>query len=204
MRVRMNRSDTSLAVAAYAASRLRLHSAGCVPCVYALVLCVLSSASPALAEATEPEPETYEPAYDLSASFGSGFMRGGAGGLTVAQRNPFTVDVAVMGIRDAHWLLGGALRLELEDGKSVAGIARAALRHRMGSIELRPGAGLPFYFAPRTMLGAEVSLGVRCALSSGFGVLAQLAASAFMIGSDVPDGTTVIMFHLFLGIDLVL
>ena len=169
-------------------------------------MCVLVSfkAAPVRAEASEPEPEVYEPAYDLGASVGSGFMRGGSGGLTAAQRNPFTIDVAVMGIRDVHWLMGGALRLELEDAKAIAGIARVALRHALGSLELRPGAGLPLYIAPRTMLGAEASLGVRYAMSNGFGIIGQLAASAFFFGNDVPKGTTVIMFHLFFGVDLVI
>jgi hypothetical protein len=164
------------------------------------------SCAPALAraEATEPEPQPNEPSFDLGASFGSGFMRGGKGGLTVAQRAPFTLDVQVMGVQDAHLLLGGALRLELEDAKSVAGIARVALRHPVGSLELRPGAGIPFYFAPRTMLGIEASLGVRKALSNSFGLIGQLSAAAFMIGDDVPHRSTVIMFHLFIGIDLLI
>jgi hypothetical protein len=131
-------------------------------------------------------------------------MRGGVGGLMVAQRIPVSLDVQVMGVQDAHWLLGGALRVELEDAKSVAGIARIALRHSMGSLELRPGAGVPFYFAPRAMLGAEASLGFRYALSNGFGLVGQLAGSAFMIGDDVPHGNTVIMFHVFFGVDLLL
>lgn len=177
--------------------------------IYRCVLCVcvvLSLLTPAAAHAeiSEAEPEQYEPAFDLGASFGSGFMRGGAGGLTTAQRSPFTVDVAVMGIRDVHWLLGGALRLELEDARAVAGIARVALRHSLGSLELRPGAGLPLYIAPRTMLGAEASLGLRAPMSGGFGIIAQLAASAFFLGNDVPQGSTVILFQLFLGIDLVI
>jgi hypothetical protein len=174
---------------------------GCVIWVWAVVSW---PATLARAEATAAEPEAHEPAFDLGASLGSGFMRGGIGGLMVAQRIPFTLDVQVMGVQDAHWLLGGVLRLELEDAKSVAGIARIALRHPMGSLELRPGAGLPFYFAPRTMLGAEASLGFRYALSNGFGLIGQLAASAFMIGDDVPHGSTVIMLHVFFGIDLLL
>ena len=165
---------------------------------------VLAMATHARAELREAEPDSYEPAYDLSASFGSGFMRGGFGGLTSAQRSPFTVDVSVMGIRDAHWLLGGALRLELEDARAIGGIARVALRHPMGALELRPGAGLPIYIAPRTMVGAEANLGLRVPLSNGFGLMAQLGAAAFFLGNDIPQGGTVIMFQLFLGLDLML
>src|SRR5215510_8908394 len=80
---------------------------------------------------------------DLGTSFGSGVMRGGHGGLASAQRAPFFVDATVLGIQEAWLLLGGSLRVELEDGRAVAGVARAVLRHKMGSLELRPGAALP-------------------------------------------------------------
>ena len=62
--------------------------------------------------------------------------------------------------------------------------------------------GVPFYFAPRTMLGPEASLGIKLKLGKDLGVLFNLSAAAFMIGNDVPHGSTVIMFHGFLGIEL--
>jgi hypothetical protein len=153
----------------------------------------------------ELESEELEPNLDVAARLGSGFMRGGQGGLTSGQRDPFTLDIEVMRVKDARFMYGGALRIELEDAKAVAGIARLAFRHRMGSIELRPGAGIPFYFAPRTMLGLEGSCGFRMPLSGdGLGFSGSVSAAAFMIGSDIPHGSTVIMFHVFLGIDLLL
>jgi hypothetical protein len=145
------------------------------------------------------------PIVDLSARLGSGFMRGGKGGLTTAQRDPVTLDVEVMRLKEQHWMYGGALRMELEDAKAVAGIARIALREQVGSLELRPGAGIPFYFAPRTMLGAEASVAFRKPLTdSGIGLSGSGSAAAFMVGSDIPHGVVVIMFHVFIGIDLLL
>jgi hypothetical protein len=153
----------------------------------------------------ERESEEQEPSIDVAARLGSGFMRGGNGGLTSGQRDPFTLDIEVMRVKGPLFLYGGALRIELEDAKAVAGIARIALRHPMGSFELRPGAGLPFYVAPRTMLGVEGSCGFRLPLSKdGFGFSGSVSAAAFMIGSDIPQGSTVIMFHVFLGVDLLL
>lgn len=141
---------------------------------------------------------------DVSGGLGSGIMRGGRGGLGSAQRAPVFVDATVLGVEDVWLLLGGSLRMELEDGRAVAGIARAVLRHKLGKLELRPGAAIPFYFAPKTMLGPEADLGLRYPLNNGFGLLANAAFSAFMIGNDVPHGTTVLMFHLQLGVDLFL
>jgi hypothetical protein len=149
--------------------------------------------------------EEQEPSVDIAARLGSGFMRGGQGGLTSAQREPFTLDIEVLKVKDATWLFGGALRIELEDAKSVAGIARIALRHPMGSFELRPGAGIPFYFAPRTMLGAEGFCAFRMPLSAeGLGLSGSVSAAAFFTGNDIPHGSTVIMFHVFIGVDLLI
>jgi hypothetical protein len=141
---------------------------------------------------------------DISGGLGSGFMRGGRGGLASAQRSPIFVDATALGVQESWLLVGGSLRVELEDGRAVAAVARLVLRHKLGKFELRPGAAVPFYFAPKTMLGPEADLGLRFAMKNGFGLLANAGISAFMVGNDVPHGTTVVMFNLQLGVDLFL
>ena len=161
------------------------------------LVCLVLSPTAASAQNTEEF-------LDLATSLGSGIMRGGQGGLASAQRAPIFVDVSVLGAEETWLLVGGSLRIELEDGRAVAGIARVVLRHRLAKLELRPGAALPFYFAPKTMLGPEANLGARYALDNGFGIVGGVAVSAFMVGNDVPSGSTVVMFHLQLGVDLFL
>jgi hypothetical protein len=136
----------------------------------------------------------------------AGFMRGGrGGGLMTAQMTPMALEFQGLSIQeDDQWLIGGALRFELEQAMAVAGIAKVAFRHSLGKLELRPGASLPFYFAPKTMLGPQADLGIRYKLSDSMGLLGQLTAAAFMIGNDVPHGSTVLMFHLFFGVELLL
>ena len=151
---------------------------------------------------TAAHAEDVEPTLSLSANVGAGFMRGGHGGLMSGQRAPLALDVQVLTTRAPRFLVGGVLRIELEDAKSVAGIPRLQLRHPFGPLELRPGVGLPFYFAPRTMLGPEASLCAKLKLGKDLGLLINLSAAAFMIGNDVPHGNTVIMFHAFVGIEL--
>jgi hypothetical protein len=141
---------------------------------------------------------------DISTGFGSGILRGGSGGLGVAQRAPFFVDVTVLTPQEPWLLLGGSLRVELEDGRAVAGVVRATLRHKLAKLELRPGVALPFYFAPRTMIGPEANFGIRYPVGNDFGLLAGVGIAAFMIGNDVPHGTTVVMLHFQLGVDLFL
>jgi hypothetical protein len=99
-------------------------------------------------------------------------------------------------------LIGAALRMELEGAKAVAAIFRFQLRHPFGPLELRPGIGVPFYFAPRTMLGPEAGLWGRLALSNDLALLLAFSAAAFVMGDDVPKGSTVLMLQIFLGVEL--
>lgn len=152
---------------------------------------------------TAAHAEDVEPTLSLSAAVGSGFMRGGhGGGLMSGQLAPLALEAQVLKTQPPRYLLGCALRIELEEAMAVAAIPRFQLRHPFGPVELRPGVGVPFYFAPRTMLGPEASLGIKLKLGKDLGVLFNLSAAAFMIGNDVPHGSTVIMFHGFLGIEL--
>lgn len=158
----------------------------------------------ALASATPVRAQATEEFLDISGGLGSGVMRGGRGGLASAQRAPIFVDATVLGVQESWLLVGGSLRVELEGGRAVAAVPRAVLRHKLGKFELRPGAAIPFYFAPKTMLGPEADLGVRFAMKNGLGLLANAGIAAFMVGNDVPHGTTVVMFHLQVGVDLFL
>src|SRR5688572_21679474 len=148
----------------------------CSPWLLAALTLAFAILQPVAAQAAG---DPVRPTLSLAASAGAGFMRGGHGGLMSGQRSPLALDIQALGLRDPHWLVGGALRIELEDAYAVAAIPRVALRHPFGPLELRPGCGLPFYFAPRTMLGPEASLGMKLAFSSDLAMLLHLAAAAF-------------------------
>lgn len=148
--------------------------------------------------------ETAEQLFDVSVGGGSGLMRGGRGGLSMAQRAPIFLDIGLLTPHEPWLLLGGSLRMELEAGQAIAIVPRAALRHKLSALELRPGIAIPFYFAPKTMLGPEANLGIRMPFGSDFGFLASASVAAFMVGNDVPKGTTVILFQLMIGVDLFL
>jgi hypothetical protein len=150
----------------------------------------------------EERPEPVEPSLSLAAQIGAGFMRGGHGGLFSANRSPLALEVQVLTARAPRFLLGGALRMELEGGKAVAAILRFQVRHPFGPLELRPGLGLPFYIAPRTMLGPEAGLWARMTFSPDLALLAAFSAAAFVMGDDVPKGSTVIMLQVFVGAEL--
>lgn len=169
-----------------------------------LLAAAMFAASLALVGPSTARAQAAEEWLDISGGFGSGVMRGGRGGLASAQRSPIYVDATALGVEESWLLVGGSLRVELEDGRAVAAVPRVVLRHKLGKLELRPGAAIPFYFAPKTMLGPEADLGLRYAMKNGFGLLANAGIAAFMVGNDVPHGTTVVMFNLQLGVDLFL
>lgn len=146
--------------------------------------------------------ERTEPNLSLSVQLGAGYMSGGHGGLFSANRSPLGIDVQVLTVREPRYLIGGALRIELEGAHAVAGIVRFQLRHPLGPIELRPGIGLPFYIAPRTMLGPEAGVWGRLSFSQDLAMLLAFSAAAFVMGDDVPKGNTVIMLQIFLGVEL--
>ena len=168
--------------------------------VCALCWCALAPRTAAHAQ----DKESTEPNLSLSTELGVGFMRGGHGGLFSAQPAPLSLDVQVMTQREPRYLVGGALRMELSGAKAVAGIARIQMRHPFGPIELRPGAGIPFYFAPRTMLGLEASLWGRMGFTKDLSLLFGGAAAAYFSGNDIPHGSTVIMLHVLVGAELFL
>jgi hypothetical protein len=170
-----------------------------------------AAAAPAPAQASTPtavsegdpeQPEPTEPFLSLSAQIGVGYMSGGHGGLFSQNRSPLALDAQVLTVREPRYLIGGALRIELEGAKAVAGIFRFQLRHPFGPIELRPGIGVPFYIAPRTMLGPEAGIWGRLTFSKDLALLAAFSASAFVMGDDVPKGSTVVMLQIFIGAEL--
>lgn len=165
-----------------------------------------SNAASRVRPVDEAEPEDPEPpSLALAAKLGIGYMRGGRqGGLMTARPAPMALDVDALVLREQGYLIGGGLRLELTGPHGVAAIFRFALRHMLGPLELRPGVSVPFYIAPRSMLGVEASLTMKYGLSDDLGILLDLTGAAFVIGDDVPKGSTVIMLHALVGVELFL
>lgn len=141
-----------------------------------------------------------------SVSAGTGLSLGNGQAEAVARRSPLFVEASLRTWTDEapDVLLGGALRGEVEGRASIAGVARAELSRRLGRLEVRPGVAIPLFFAPFTMLGVETSLDLRIPVADVLSVGATMAASAFFVGSDVPEGATVLMFNGAVGVELLL
>lgn len=140
-----------------------------------------------------------------SLSGGSGVSLGtGQGGETVLQRTPIFLDAFVRTYSDEQPspVVGGGLRVELDGRVSAALVFRAELPKRLGPVELRAFAGVPFFFAPFTMLGVELGVAVAWPLSPSLSLIGAFVADAFVWGSDLPDDSVVVMLNGSLGIEV--
>jgi hypothetical protein len=141
---------------------------------------------------------------NVALGVGSGFERGAGYALLEGRRSPVFVEAAVRTYNDEEpvLLLGGSLRFELERSIGLAVVPRAELRYPGSFLELRPGIGVPLFVSPKIMLGPEVSLTARKGGRRGMGFFLMGTLAAFIVGSDVPDDSTVVMLNVQLGVDI--
>jgi len=161
--------------------------------VAALLLCGLPSSASAQAQTL-----------NLALGVGSGYERGTGYSLLEGRRSPVFVEAALRTYNeeDPVLVLGGSLRFELEQSIGLAMVPRAELRYPGSFLELRPGIAVPIFVSPALMLGPEISLAARMGGRRGLGFFMMGTLAAFIVGGDVPDDSTVMMFNLQLGIDL--
>jgi hypothetical protein len=141
---------------------------------------------------------------NLSLGLGSGYERGAGYSLLDGRRSPVFVEAALRTYNDEEpvLVLGGSLRFELEQAIGLAVVPRAELRYPGSFMELRPGIAIPLFISPEIMVGPEVSLMGRMGGQRGLGFFVMGTLAAFVVGSDVPDDSTVVMLNVQLGVDL--
>ena len=140
----------------------------------------------------------------LQAGGGVSFGQGGNADLVMRPTPTFLdLEVRTWSSEEPTLALGGVLRLEVGQGR-VAGamVPRASYRRLVGTRELRVFAGLPYFFAPYTMLGAELGAGGRIELGPGFGLVFAAMTSLFFVGSDVPSDGAIVMVNATVGVEL--
>ena len=174
-----------------------------VPSLTMLALIGLALAS--LAPPTTTHAQT--PFLSTQLDVGSGMSWGnGPADQTVSRRTPLFVDVSLRTWSDESpsLLWGGSLRMEIEGRASIAAVPRVEIAKKLGGLTVVPGIGVPFFFAPFSMLGVEVSTLVLLPLSEAFSINAGAMFDGYFFGSDVPKSSAVIMFNLMLGATLAL
>jgi len=139
-------------------------------------------------------------------SAGNGVEIGSGDGQTIVQRSRLFIDIGARTwtdeLREVTW--GGSVRVEVEGRASVAFVPRAELEQHLGPLAIRPGAGVPMFIAPFTMVGVEGSLMGVLSLGRTLGVFGAVLIDAFFLGTDVPNDSAVLMFNGAIGVELAL
>lgn len=92
---------------------------------------------------------------------------------------------------ELQWLeLSPAMMVEMERGVSFGLAFRARAFVPLGRIRPYAVAGLPFFVAPRTLLGARAALGIAAQLHRHFAVAAEFGPTVFFAGNDLAAGGT--------------
>lgn len=141
---------------------------------------------------------------------GSGLSMGtGAGGdgtdaNVTLRRTPIFIEAEARTWIDAtpDPVLGAALRVEVDGRASVAVVPRAALMRPLGAGELRLFVGVPFFFAPFSMLGGEAGAALAIPLGERFALSTSFRVDVFFWGSDLPSDTAIVDLDLAVGLEV--
>ena len=158
-----------------------------------------------LASAPMAEAQTRNISVSLLA--GSGLSFGTGGGQSVLRHSPAHLDLAFRtwvseGKHIRNPIVGAALRIEVQGRASVGIVPRAELMQSLGSVQIRPFVGVPFFFAPFSLLGAEVGAALTFQLHGQTNVLITIVADAYFWGSDLPDGQAIVSLNAGVGFEL--
>ena len=162
-----------------------------------LVALVLLGATGGVARAQRP-------VHRVALGGGSGLSVGSAQGTAVSRRTPFFVEASYRQ-RSSEALqpwFGVGLRAEVESRASVAVVPAAQLERQVGPVSVRPLLALPFFFAPFSLLGAELGLDVAYELGGGLACVLGLRLDGFFWGSDLPEGSALVMANAMLGVEM--
>lgn len=153
-----------------------------------------------------PTPAHADRRFAVELRGGSGVSVGGGDGQATAHRTPTYVEAGATSWLDdeASVLLGGTVRVEVEDRVSVGGVVRAGLRAELGPLELRPSIGLAAILAPYTLIGPEAGLVVSIELVAPISLLAFVCVDGWLYGSDLPPSTVLFMANGGLGVEIAL
>ena len=169
-----------------------------IRCYLVLIFGMLIMLSAPIREAHSQELESI-----LTFAGGSGISLGKGNDTVIKKMSPIFLEVDVGLVFDGDSLMEWtpSLMMELYDRVSV-GINPSLKRMKPLSkrFALYGIVGIPFYFAPFTLLGAEVGCGLIYNLTERFALVAEFHADVFFVGSDLPDDSVLAKLDLSVGI----
>ncbi|MCC6748478.1 MAG: hypothetical protein IT371_12515 [Deltaproteobacteria bacterium] len=140
----------------------------------------------------------------VTVSSGSGMSLGKGEGTVLKQRSPVFIeaDVGLIFDKDRLWEWTPSLILEVE-GRVSVGInpsVKRVFHFSRVPIAIYGGIGVPFFFAPFTLLGAEAAVGAFYRFLPHLGVALELRTDVFFVGGDLPDGGVLAKLDAALGL----
>ncbi|MCA9669746.1 MAG: hypothetical protein KC503_29330 [Myxococcales bacterium] len=139
----------------------------------------------------------------VTLSSGSGMSLGRAGEGVGRRRSPafIELDVGLSLFDDASIEWTPSILVELEGRVSVAAVPSVKkIAWLKPWLALYAGGGVPFFFAPFTMIGVEGAVGGIVRVGRRFGVVLEIRVDVFFAGSDLEDGQALAKLDLALGI----
>jgi hypothetical protein len=144
--------------------------------------------------------------FAMDARAGSGLSIGGGDGQATLRHTPTYVEAGVHSWmeEEASVVLGGALRVEVEDRASIGGVVRAGLRWTSGILELRPSIALAAILAPYTLVGPEAGVMTLLSIAPPLSLVLQIVVDGWLFGSDLAPGTVLVMVNGAVGVEIAL
>ena len=139
---------------------------------------------------------------------GTGVSLGGGRAGVIAQVSPMTLDIDVGLVFDKEWEMEWTPSIILELGgrvsvgvnPSLKRFVRPSQEGWLKKMSLYGGIGIPFIFAPFTLLGAEAAVGVTYEFFPKFAPVVEMHTDVFFAGSDLPEGSVLVKIDFTLGI----
>ena len=142
---------------------------------------------------------------EMALGLGSGLSLGDGGGNSVlVKRSPLALELEVGlvfdGDRSLEWTPGIVVEL---DGPLAVAFNPQLKKLLWGKRwAVYGGLGIPFFFAPFTMLGVEAALGGVFQLMPRLGIALEFRTDVFFAGSEIPDGAALVKLDLALSLRL--
>ena len=134
----------------------------------------------------------------------SGISMGTGQGDTVILRSPLAGELTVRTWTDIdpELVFSMGVRMEVENTTALAIVPRVEyMKVAAHWFRVRPFAGLPLFFMPFSMLGIEGGFSLDFHFGD-FSIVLSAVVDAFIWGSEIPDGSTVLMFNGSVGFEL--
>ncbi len=173
-----------------------MRSALCVPLSGLVLLVSLALSTPARAQSVD---------LVIGVTGGTGLSLGTGDGDTVTLRSPIFLAVEVGVILDDDETLEWTPSMIFElEGRVSAGVDPTVKKlFYVGPFGIYGAVGVPFFFAPLTLLGAKTAIGGLFRLGR-FSVTLEVRINAFFAGSDLPDDGALVKVDAGLGLRFLL